>query len=102
MVRRCIAGAVLLSSGVTFLLYRSDKRKAQAGEWRVPESTLHLGECLGGWPGAFLAQRLFRHKNAKGSYQVVYWLIVGLYQFAAFDYLNRWRFSREMLAWVQR
>ena len=34
---------------------------------------------LGGWPGAFLAQRYFRHKTQKVSFQIVSWLIVALH-----------------------
>jgi uncharacterized membrane protein YsdA (DUF1294 family) len=45
----------------------------------VPESSLHLIELLGGWPGAYLAQQTMRHKTVKASYQVVYWLIVLLH-----------------------
>ncbi|SJM91388.1 Cold-shock protein (fragment) [Crenothrix polyspora] len=47
--------------------------------WRIPEKSLHTLELLGGWPGALLAQRTLRHKNRKPSYQVVFWLIVGLH-----------------------
>jgi uncharacterized membrane protein YsdA (DUF1294 family) len=43
--------------------------------------------------GAFLAQRLLRHKNAKRSYQFVFWSIVALHQYAALDSLTGWRFS---------
>jgi len=41
---------------------------------------LHLLELLGGWPGAFLAQRRLRHKCSKRRYQFVFWLIVLAYQ----------------------
>lgn len=64
---------------VTFVTYLLDKRAAQRGRQRTPEATLHVLELLGGWPGAFLAQRLIRHKNAKLSYQIVFWLIVALH-----------------------
>jgi uncharacterized membrane protein YsdA (DUF1294 family) len=74
-----------------------DKRREEEREWRVPEARLHLLEILGGWPGAFLAQRRLRHKCSKGSYQVVFWLIVLAYQFAAFDSLNNWQLSRAAL-----
>jgi uncharacterized membrane protein YsdA (DUF1294 family) len=75
----------------------TDKRRAEAGEWRIPESTLHTAELAGGWPGAFLAQRMFRHKTAKESYQVVFWLIVLLYQLVALDSLLGWRFTKALL-----
>jgi uncharacterized membrane protein YsdA (DUF1294 family) len=62
-------------STVTAVVYAFDKRAARRGDCRTPESTLHVLELLGGWPGALLAQRLIRHKNAKVGYQVVFWLI---------------------------
>ncbi len=82
-----------------YAAYALDKRRARAGEWRVPEASLHLLELLGGWPGAFLAQRRLRHKCSKGSYQALFWLIVLAYQFAAWDSLNNWRLSR--VAWTR-
>lgn len=45
-------------------VYRHDKRRAFAGQWRVPEATLHLAEFAGGWPGAFLAQRMHKFEVA--------------------------------------
>ena len=73
-----------------FLACWHDKRSARAQTWRTPEGTLHLLELLGGWPGAFLAQRWFRHKTVKASYQAVFWLIVGLHQLVAIDALRGW------------
>jgi uncharacterized membrane protein YsdA (DUF1294 family)/cold shock CspA family protein len=61
---------------ITIWAYSRDKRAAQSGAWRSSEFRLHLLELLGGWPGAFLAQRFFRHKSRKLSYQIVFWLIV--------------------------
>lgn len=66
-------------SVVAYLLYARDKLAALRGQWRVPESTLHFAELLGGWPGAFLAQETMRHKTVKGSYRLVFWLIVVLH-----------------------
>jgi uncharacterized membrane protein YsdA (DUF1294 family) len=74
--------------------YALDKRRAREQAWRIPESALHLTELLGGWPGAFLAQRRLRHKVAKPAFQVLFWLIVLAYQFAAFDSLQNWQLSR--------
>jgi uncharacterized membrane protein YsdA (DUF1294 family) len=87
-------------STVTYFLYRHDKRQAQAEGWRTPESTLHLAELLGGWPGAFVAQRLLRHKSSKVSYQITFWLIVAAYQFLAYDYLHGWRWMAQLSALV--
>ncbi len=72
-------GAYLLMSIVTAIAYVRDKRAARTRRRRTPEARLHLLELLGGWPGAFLAQRLIRHKNAKASYQVAFWAIVALH-----------------------
>lgn len=69
-----------LLSAVSFLQYWADKNSAQSGRWRTPENTLHITELLGGWPGALLAQQVFRHKTRKLSFQAVFWLIVMLHQ----------------------
>ena len=74
-------------SVVAFLLYWGDKRKARAGAWRTPENVLHAVELAGGWPGALLAQQLFRHKTRKVSFQVVFWFIVLLHQVFWIDQL---------------
>lgn len=68
----------------------SDKKAAQTNQWRASEGSLHWFEFLGGWPGSFVAQRRFRHKVSKRSYQFIFWLIVLAHQVIAFDYLNRW------------
>jgi len=89
-------------SALAYWVYSVDKRRAEAGLWRVPEAHLHLLELLGGWPGAFLAQRRLRHKCSKGSYQVMFWLIVLTYQFAAFDSFQSWRYTHAALNYIQR
>jgi len=66
-------------SALTFLVYGFDKRRAVRGGSRVPEKTLHVLELCGGWPGAFLAQKAFRHKTQKRSFRIVYWAIVALH-----------------------
>lgn len=91
---RILAGVVLAMSAFAFLAIWSDKRRAEAGEQRIPEATLHLLEFLGGWPGAFLAQRTFRHKTSKISYQVTFWVIVLVHQFVALDFLLGWSLIR--------
>jgi uncharacterized membrane protein YsdA (DUF1294 family) len=91
---RILVAVPLGISVYTFLAYRSDKLRAEAGSWRIPESTLHLSEFLGGWPGAFLGQRIFRHKTSKTSFQVTFWAIVLVHQFIAVDSLLDWRMVR--------
>ncbi len=74
-----IALTYAVVSLLTFLLYGWDKRCAIRSHSRVPERNLHMGELLGGWPGAFLAQKVFRHKTQKASFRRVYWAIVLLH-----------------------
>jgi uncharacterized membrane protein YsdA (DUF1294 family) len=76
-----------LVSVLAFLLYWSDKRKARGEHWRTPENVLHALEFAGGWPGALLAQQVFRHKTRKVSFQLVFWLIVLLHQVFWIDML---------------
>ncbi len=48
-------------NGLSFLLFAADKRKSQAGAWRIPETTLLCSAVIGPF-GAFLAMQVFRHK----------------------------------------
>lgn len=64
------------TSIVAMLTYWRDKRAAQRGGQRTPEATLHLIALLGGWPGALLAQQLFRHKSSKPTFQLRFWITV--------------------------
>lgn len=61
---------------ITFALYYFDKNAAIRNRRRTPESTLHVLAVLGGWPGALLAQRIFRHKTGKAGFQLMYWITV--------------------------
>jgi uncharacterized membrane protein YsdA (DUF1294 family)/cold shock CspA family protein len=64
------------TSLLTFILYWADKRAAKNETQRTPESTLQLLSLAGGWPGGLFAQRVFRHKSSKKSFQFVYWITV--------------------------
>ena len=66
-------------SVVSFVLYGIDKKRARAGAWRISEGMLHASELFGGWPGAFVAQQMLRHKRQKRSYMLVFWAIVGMH-----------------------
>lgn len=99
---RWVSGYVLVLGLFTYWVYAVDKRRARQKEWRVSESTLHLLELLGGWPGAYLAQRRLRHKCSKVGYQFIFWLIVLIFQFVAFDSLQNWQFSRASRQEIER
>jgi len=99
---RLVGMCALVMSAVTYLVYALDKQRAREKEWRVSEGLLHLLGMLGGWPGAFLAQRRLRHKCSKPEFQILFWLIVLAYQFAAFDSLQNWKYSRAALSHLER
>ena len=69
----------LAASVVAFVAYSRDKSAAQRGTRRTPEFVLHVLGALGGWPGAFVAQRLLRHKTRKLVFQILFWLTAVLH-----------------------
>ena len=99
---RWVGAYALVISAVSYGSYALDKRRARAKEWRVSEAGLHLTELLGGWPGAFLAQRRLRHKVSKLGYQFGFWLIVLTYQLAALDSLQNWRYTQAAMSYIER
>ena len=71
-----LCAAFVLNSLMTFLFYWEDKYLAQYKYWRISEKKLHIWELLCGWPGALVAQRVFRHKRSKGSFVFMFCLCV--------------------------
>ncbi|MDP2152966.1 MAG: cold shock and DUF1294 domain-containing protein [Methylotenera sp.] len=68
---------ILFGANLTlFLYYYQDKTSAMKKAWRTPESTLHWLSLIGGWPSAYVAQKLFNHKHKKQSFVVTYKLTV--------------------------
>jgi uncharacterized membrane protein YsdA (DUF1294 family) len=67
--------AASLAAGIA---YGNDKFAAQSGAWRTPERTLHALALMGGWPGALVARRVFRHKSRKPSFRFAFWATVAL------------------------
>jgi uncharacterized membrane protein YsdA (DUF1294 family)/cold shock CspA family protein len=68
-------GLILLNLA-TFYAYWLDKHAARRGAWRTKESTLHTLSLVGGWPGAWWAQQLLRHKSSKQEFRQMYWATV--------------------------
>ena len=61
------------ASASAFIMYGLDKAAARKQRWRIRQSTLHLLGLVGGWPGALLAQWLWRHKTRKATFQALFW-----------------------------
>jgi uncharacterized membrane protein YsdA (DUF1294 family) len=74
-----VVAAYAVMSAITFLAFWRDKRAAARSRWRTSETTLHLLELMGGWPGALLAQSMLRHKSSKRSYRLCLWAIILLH-----------------------
>ncbi len=58
---------------VAFTAYGIDKAAARGGRQRISEQALLVLGLIGGWPGALLAQQLFRHKTRKRSFRRAFW-----------------------------
>ena len=81
-----LAAAPLLNLA-TFYVYWSDKHAAQNGRWRTREETLHGLGLLGGWPGAWWAHQILRHKSRKAAFRRTYWATVLLHGAALVGWL---------------
>lgn len=84
---------ILTTSLISFTAYGFDKQWAKSGQQRVPERLLHLLAVLGGWPGAWLGQRVFRHKTQKRSFRLVFWLMIVLHISITTIILSGWDYS---------
>jgi uncharacterized membrane protein YsdA (DUF1294 family)/cold shock CspA family protein len=69
-----VLGLYFGASTVAFLAYALDKSAARRGRWRTQETTLHLFSFIGGWPGALVAQNVFRHKSKKQPFKTIFWI----------------------------
>ncbi|WP_019583838.1 DUF1294 domain-containing protein [Thioalkalivibrio sp. ALE16] len=74
-----LVGAWLIGANVlSFVLYGLDKQVAadtgRQRRSRIPEKTLLAVDFAGGFPAGFIAQRQFRHKTRKASYQAKWWM----------------------------
>lgn len=60
-----IVTAFIAVNFIAFAAFGVDKAKAEAGSWRVAESTLLMLAFIGGTPGAYAGRTIFRHKTRK-------------------------------------
>jgi len=96
-----VLGVYGVMSLICFAAYWHDKRKARNRQWRTPETTLHILELLGGWPGGLVAQQVLRHKNRKASFQAVFWCIVALHGLIWADVLLDQQISSALLEFAK-
>ena len=66
---------------IAAILFCADKRKAQNGKRRIPESILHLFELVGGIFTIIPLMLIIRHKTQKWSYKLVSFIILALWIF---------------------
>lgn len=74
-----IFGWYALTGMIAFTAYAIDKRAAVRGGWRIGEKQLHAWSFAGGFAGAWLGQRVFRHKRRKTGFMIIFWLSVTLH-----------------------
>lgn len=63
-------GWMIAASAWALVLFGFDKWRAGRGGARIAEATLFWVSALGGWPGGLFGMIIFRHKSAKGSFQL--------------------------------
>jgi uncharacterized membrane protein YsdA (DUF1294 family) len=74
---------LILLNAWTFMLFGIDKLRAEAGTWRIAESTLLGFAFFGGSIGAFFGRRVFRHKTRKEPFSTELRRIAFLHAVAA-------------------
>ena len=55
---------------IAFLSMLIDKKKAEHGKWRIPESTLLTMALIGGSIGEIIGMYLFHHKTKKWRFYI--------------------------------
>ena len=58
-------------NAVAFMAFWSDKRRAVTDRRRISEVLLLFLSLCGGWFGAKISQRLFRHKTRKQPFRLI-------------------------------
>ena len=71
-------GILTVTNMTSYLLMRHDKRCAQTGARRVPESRLFLAAACFGGLGGVLAMRHFRHKTRHWHFRIFFPLLLML------------------------
>lgn len=88
-----ILTGVIMINLATFYVYWRDKEAAIQGGWRASENQLHGLALLGGWPGAWFAHQILRHKSSKQAFRTLYWVTVAVNFLALLAWIFWPRFS---------
>lgn len=81
--------ALSIANLVAFSLFAIDKTRARSGRRRIPERTLLTAALFGGL-GAWLGQRLLRHKTRKQPFAAWLGLILTLHVLLLLSALVLW------------
>ncbi len=80
---------ILAINIITLAVYGLDKYLARTNRYRISEKNLLTLALAGGTIGAYIGQKLFRHKTMKASFQNRFWMIVALhFAFAVYLYIT--------------
>ena len=85
--------ALIAINFIAFAAFGVDKAKAEAGRWRIADTTLLTFALLGGTLGAYAGRALFRHKTRKQPFGSQLFTI-GVLQMLALGGLLGWWLSR--------
>ncbi len=69
---------LVVVSATAFATYGWDKFQAKRSSRRIPEACLHGLAIIGGTPGSYLGQRVFRHKTVKEEFRKRFWWILAI------------------------
>jgi uncharacterized membrane protein YsdA (DUF1294 family) len=85
-----LATALIVINAAAFTTFGFDKLRAEAGQWRVAESTLLLLALLGGTLGAYAGRAAFRHKTRKQPFSARLHTIAALQVAALLAWAGGW------------
>ena len=70
-----ILGLIFILNLISFLLFRSDKKRAVKGGWRISEGTLLVASFFGPF-GAYGGMMRYHHKTRKLKFKLVYVFLI--------------------------
>ncbi len=67
---------VAIMNIVSYAMMSIDKKRAEKGEWRIPEATLFLVTALFGGLGGVMAMKIKRHKTKHWYFKLFFPLLL--------------------------